>query len=220
MGISLVSHLEPPNQKKNSIFPQGIIALIMPGGAWAEAQLQGGLLFVWGLLWNIILSVHPSDPTASPLPGFVQPGGSYGLLGTQNTIPASRSVSGKQKLEKQNKGSRPKIRLHTLLEEGGRSSWRTLHKYCKRNLQLEVVPQPQEPRRSGRSRDTHRAPCGSTWLSLEATTGLRNAAASSPPCAAHRGRIRAELERGIKITDYITKFLILSTSLALYPQEI
>lgn len=95
-GISLVSHLEPPNQKKNSIFPQGIIALIMPGGAWAEAQLQ---LLVWGLLWNIILSVHSSDPTASPLQGFVQPGASYQLLGTQNTIPASRSVSGKQVLK-------------------------------------------------------------------------------------------------------------------------
>lgn len=76
--------------------------------------------------------------------------------------------------------------------------YRSLHKHCGRNFQ-GVVPQPQEPRRSGRSRDRRRAPCGSAGLSLEATTGLRNGAASSPPRAEHRRGIRAQLGREDKI---------------------
>lgn len=64
------------------------------------------------------LKYYPfSASQRSPLPGFVEPGASYGLLETQNTLPASRSVSGKPILKKQNKGNRPKIRLRSSLEE-------------------------------------------------------------------------------------------------------
>lgn len=188
-------------RRKTQFFPQGKIALIMPGrclgrGTAAASCLGTAVEYPFSASQRSH-SIPMHGVCTNPM-AFVQPGASYGQLGAQNTLPASRSMSGKQ------------IPKKTKIKETGRKSisippggvwhcqYRSLHKHCGRNFQ-GVVPQPQVPRRSGRSRDRRRAPCGSAGLSLEATTGLRNGAASSPPRAEHRRGIRAQLGREDKI---------------------